>query len=205
MIESSIRLDNLQTRQEAAEIVSGGGMIAFRTDTFYGLGVDPLNPSAVRRVRELKGREESNPILLLISDETEVERLIEPSALFRDVAARHWPGAITLVGSAKPNVPLELTANTQTLGVRLPADEDVRELVRRCGGALTATSANLSGQPAARTAKEVASYFASDIDLIIDGGEVTVTAPSTVLDVSGSKARLIREGVVSREQLKDFL
>ena len=205
MIESTIRPYNSQTRQEAAEVITSGGVIAFRTDTFYGLGVDPLNVSAVRRLRELKGREESNPILLLISDETEVERFIEPSSLFRDVAARHWPGAITLVGSAKLNVPLELTANTQTLGVRLPADENLRELVRHCGGALTATSANVSGQPPARTAKEVSDYFPNDIDLIIDSGDATVTAPSTVLDVSGSKAKLIREGVVSREELKNFL
>ncbi|HSS19425.1 MAG TPA: L-threonylcarbamoyladenylate synthase [Pyrinomonadaceae bacterium] len=205
MTSSAIREDGEQTRRNAAELIQSGGVIAFRTDTFYGLGADPLNAVAVRRVRELKGREDSNPILLLISDESEVERFVEPSLLLRAVAAQHWPGAITLVETAKSSVPGELTANTQTLGIRLPADVDVRGLVHACGGALTATSANLSGQPPARSASEVASYFPNGIDLIIDGGEVTSTAPSTVLDVSGSTARLIREGVVAREALEEFL
>ena len=200
-----IQTDNAETQADAARIIAAGGVIAFRTDTFYGLGTDPLNAAAVRRVRELKGREESNPILLLISDEREVERFVEASALLRDVAAHHWPGAITLVETAKPEIPIELTANTKTLGIRLPADAELRALVRGCGGALTATSANISGQPPARSANEVASYFPSGIDLIIDGGEVTITAPSTVLDVSGTKAKLIREGVVSREALEEFL
>ena len=95
-------------------------MIAFRTDTFYGLGADPLNSSAVQKVRQLKGREDSNPILVLVSDESEVDRFLEPAPLFRFVAARHWPGPLTLVGKSKPGVPIQLTANTGTLGVRLP-------------------------------------------------------------------------------------
>ena len=205
MTSSPILPANPQTWDDAAEIVKRGGVIAFRTDTFYGLGADPLNSAAVQRVRDLKGREESNPILLLISDQLEVDRFIEQSALFREVAARHWPGRITLVGKAMPIVPGELTANTQTLGVRLPGDDKTRNLVRHCGGALTATSANLSGRPPARSAKEVEAYFPNGLDLIIDGGEVLATEPSTVLDVSGTKARLIREGALSREDLKEFL
>lgn len=205
MANSAIHENSATANELGAKVIARGGVISFRTDTFYGVGADPLNAAAVRRVRELKGREDSNPILLLISDLTEVDRFLNQSSLFRQVAARHWPGAITLVGIAKPSIPTELTANTQTLGVRLPANEAVRALVRVCGGALTATSANLSGQAPARTAEEVASYFSNGLDLIIDGGEVTVTEPSTVLDVSGPRARLIREGAISREQLKEFL
>jgi tRNA A37 threonylcarbamoyladenosine synthetase subunit TsaC/SUA5/YrdC len=89
--------------------------------------------------------------------------------------------------------------------MRLPDDNDVRALVRACGGALTATSANISGQPPARTAQEVEKYFPSGIDLIVDGGEVTARQPSTVLDVSGSDVRLVREGAISRAQLKELL
>jgi L-threonylcarbamoyladenylate synthase len=204
MTKTAIHEDGWQTRDQAAKLIKSGGVIAFRTDTFYGLGADPLNASAVQRVRELKGREESNPILVLVSDESEIDRFLETSQLFRDVAAGHWPGPLTLVGKAKSSVPFQLTANTETLGVRLPAAEDVRELVRCCGGALTATSANISGSPPARTAKEVAAYFPSGVDLIIDSGEVVATEPSTVLDVNGRMARLIREGAVSREALKEF-
>ena len=103
------------------------------------------------------------------------------------------------------SLPAELTAGTKTVGLRLPDDEDVRNLVRTCGGALTATTANTSGEPPARTAKEVEQYFPQGIDLIVDGGVVTADQPSTVLDVSAGKARLLREGAVSREMLKDFL
>jgi L-threonylcarbamoyladenylate synthase len=200
-----IQEDNEEARIEAARIIASGGVIAFRTDTFYGLGADPLNAEAVGRIRELKGREETKPILILISDDRELDRFINNSRFLRMVAVGHWPGPLTLVGGARPELPVELTAGTRTIGVRLPDDESVRGLVRGCGGALTATSANVSGQPPARTAKEVESYFPEGIDFIIDGGEVTATEPSTVLDVSGFKPRLVREGAISREDLEEFL
>ena len=190
---------------EAAKIIGCGGIIAFRTDTFYGLGADPLNRDAVRRIRELKGREETKPILLLISDFSEAASFItKQSELFRDVAKRFWPGPLTLIGAARPELPSELTSGTGTIGIRLPDDENVRTLVRACGGALTATSANVSGQPPALTAIEVENYFSNGIDLIIDGGEVTATQPSTVLDLSGSEARLVRQGAIPREVLGLF-
>jgi L-threonylcarbamoyladenylate synthase len=197
--------DNEVSRSHASEIVAGGGIVAFRTDTFYGLGADPFNRDAIVRIRQLKGREEAKPILLLISDANELDRFTKNSEFLRMLAVGHWPGPLTLIGGARPEVPVELTAGTQTIGLRLPDDEGVRTLVRACGGSLTATSANVSGQPPARTAKEVENYFPVGIDLIIDGGEVTATQPSTVLDVSEPKPRLIREGAVSREQLADLL
>ena len=200
-----IQNDNAETRIEAARIIASGGVIAFRTDTFYGLGADPLNPSAIRKIKELKGREDGKPILLLISDDDQVDRFIQQSEFFKLVARGHWPAPLTLIGAARPEVASELTAGTNSLGVRLPDDDSVRALVRACGGALTATSANVSGQPPARTAQEVARYFPTGIDLIVDASEVTATEPSTVLDVSGSDVRLVREGAISRETLKEFL
>jgi len=199
-----IQKDNEEIRIEAAKIIADGGVIAFRTDTFYGLGADPLNRVAVARIRELKGREDRKPILLLVSDASEVDRFIEQSGFYKKVAIGKWPAPLTLIGVSRPEVPIELTAGTNSLGVRLPDDEYVRSLVRACGGALTATSANVSGRPPARTAKEVENYFPEGIDLIIDGGEATATQPSTVLDLSGSEARLIREGAISREELEEF-
>ena len=160
----------------AAKIISEGGVIAFRTDTFYGLGVDPFNAAAVAKIRELKGREENKPILLLLSDASVADRFIaDRSKAFEDVARKFWPGPLTIVGVAVSNLPSEITAGTGTVGVRVPADSDVRELVRVCGGALTATSANPSGREPARSAKEVLDYFGDRIDLVIDGGEVTAT------------------------------
>lgn len=191
---------------QAAKIIARGGIIAFRTDTFYGLGADPLNSLAVGKIRELKGREDSKAILLLISDLGEVDRFIaQQSQDFQRVAERFWPGPLTLVGAARSELPSELTAGTGTIGVRLPDDEGVRAFVRACGGALTATSANVSGQPPARNSTDVRKYFPDGVDLIVDGGEVSVTQPSTVLDLSGATPQLIRDGAISREQLRSLL
>jgi L-threonylcarbamoyladenylate synthase len=201
-----IRSDSETTWGEAARVISTGGLIAFRTDTFYGLGANPLNREAVAKIRELKGRQDNKPILLLISDMDRLDRFVgEKSGIFGLLAVGHLPAPLTLIGPARPELPSELTAGTNTIGVRLPNDEKVRALVRTCGGALTATSANVSGSPPARSAKEVENYFPTGIDLIIDGGEVTATQPSTVVDVSGSKPRLVREGAVSREELEKIL
>ncbi len=189
-------------RSEAAQVVLNGGVIAFRTDTFYGLGADPFNAKAVSRIRKLKGREEAKPILLLISDVDQLSRfLVETSTRFETIAKQHWPGPLTLIGKARPKLPAELTAGTLTIGLRLPAVEEVRALVRDCGGALTATSANLAGGPPARTAREVAAYFPTGVDLIVDGGEVTATLPSTVVDLTGSAPRLVREGAITLQEL----
>jgi L-threonylcarbamoyladenylate synthase len=198
--------DSETTWTEAARVISTGGLIAFRTDTFYGLGADPLNREALAKIRELKGRDDNKPILLLISDMDQLDRFVgEKSGIFGLIAGGHWPAPLTLIGPARPELPTELTAGTNTIGVRLPDDENVRALVRACGGSLTATSANVSGEPPARTVKEVKDYFPSGIDLIIDGGEVTATRPSTVVDVTGAEARLIREGAVSRDELEKIL
>src|SRR5688572_13093151 len=186
---------------EAARIVLSGGVIAFRTDTFYGLGADPLNAAAVRKIKELKGREENKPILLLISDVDQVERFIDQPDSYRNIAVKHWPAPLTLIGRARPELPTDLTAGTNTIGLRLPDDEGVRAFVRACGGALTATSANPSGSLPAQTAAEVENYFRIGIDLIIDGGAALITEPSTVVDVSGEQPRLIREGAIKRSEL----
>ena len=179
-------------------IVKQGGVIAFRTDTFYGLGADPFNVAAVARIRELKGREDDKPILLLISDVDQVERLItDKSKHFQDLAARFWPGPLTIVGRANTDLPDGITAGTGSVGVRLPADSSVRDLVRECGGALTATSANPAGRDAARSAEEVLKYFPEGLDLIVDSGQVTAIEPSTVVDATVSPPRVIREGAIS--------
>lgn len=193
-----------RTHIQAGKIVRRGGVIAFRTDTFYGLGADPANASAVSKVTELKGRE-GKPILLLVSDPELVPKYISgASKLFIRLAQHFWPGPLTLIGVAADDLPEELTAGTGTVGIRLPNDEAVRDLVRSCGGALTATSANPSGETPGRSAQEVARYFPQAVDLIIDGGEVNVTEPSTVVDLSGRDFVMVREGAIKREELNSF-
>ena len=201
-----IRSNSETARLEAARIIATGGLIAFRTDTFYGLGADPFNPAALQKIKNLKGREENKPILVLISDMDQLALFIgEQTSLFDLIAGKHWPGPLTLIGVARPELPTELTAGTNSIGVRLPDDEGVRALVRVCGGSLTATSANISAQPPARTANEVENYFAKSVDLIINAGEVSATEPSTVLDLTGDEPRVVREGAVSREELAEII
>lgn len=201
-----IRSDSDETRKLAAQIIANGGLIAFRTDTFYGVGADPLNAEAVGRIMTLKGREEGKPILLLIADLADAEALLLSKPKAYEVLTRAlWPGPLTIVAPAVHSLPAELTAGTGTVGVRLPDSEEVRQLLRECGGRLTATSANPSGSEAAESASDVSEYFATGLDLIIDGGEVTATQPSTVIDVTGQVPKLLREGAVSRGEIEGVL
>lgn len=179
-----------------SDTIARGGVIAFRTDTFYGLGSDPFNRDAVQKIKQLKGSH--NPILIIISDRDAVTRFISgPRPNFDLLAERFWPGPLTLIGKATTAVEDEITAGTQTVGVRIPGDENVRALVRACGGALTATSANPSREKPATSAEQVFRYFGNTIDLIVDDGEVEIDQPSTVVDVSQEVPRLIREGAIA--------
>ncbi|HEX7722988.1 MAG TPA: L-threonylcarbamoyladenylate synthase [Pyrinomonadaceae bacterium] len=190
----------------AFEAISRGGVIAFRTDTLYGLGADPFNREAVRRIKQLKGREENKPILIIISDYDQLHRFIDDVSPAFELLAKHfWPGALTLIGRASEGIPEEITAGTKSVGVRLPDDDRVRVIVRSCGGALTATSANPSHVAPAGSAREVHSYFSEAIDLIIDDGAVESELPSTVVDVSGAEPRLIREGVIAWAEIEDLV
>jgi L-threonylcarbamoyladenylate synthase len=198
--------DSPEARERAAAHVAGGGLVAFRTDTFYGLGADPFNLEALERINALKGRD-GKPILVLFSDAGGLTRLVAgfQTRCSEALAISLWPGALTLVMAARPEAPELLTAYTGTVGVRLPDDEAVREFVRACGGLLTATSANPAGRPPARTAEEAARYFPEGSVLVIDGGPALSEQPSTVVDVTSPTPRLIREGVVTREVLEAIL
>ena len=192
--------------QEAAKLITRGGVIAFRTDTFYGLGADPFNPDAVRKIKQLKGRDEQKPILIVISDRDQLDRLMGDRARAFDLlASRFWPGPLTLIGRAAPEVPAEISAGTGTVGVRLPGDDKVRALIRGCGGALTATSANPADRAPAKTAQEVSDYFGEAIELIVDGGAAQTDLPSTVVDVSGTEPKLVREGVIKWAEIQSAL
>lgn len=195
--------DGASARRLAAAAIKRGDVIAFRTDTFYGLGADPFNRHAVAKIKTLKGRADHKPILIIIGDAAAAERFIaEKNETFSALAGKHWPGALTLVVKARVEVPEELTAGTRTIGLRLPAGKRVRALVRACGGALTATSANPAGEPPARTAAEVANYFPAGLRLIIDSGRTSAEQPSTVVEVCGTEARIVREGAVAWSELQ---
>ena len=182
---------------EAADIVRGGGVIAFPTETFYGLGARPFDARAVQRIVDLKGRSlRTAPILVLIRSRTDLHAVVsEITPAAERLMEACWPGPLTLVFRAAA-VPSVLTAGTGTIGVRLPGHPDVQRLLEAIGGPLTGTSANRSGQPPAMTAEEVARVLGDGVDAILNGGATPGGLPSTVVDTTVTPPRVIREGRV---------
>jgi L-threonylcarbamoyladenylate synthase len=181
---------------EAAAVLESGGIVAFPTETFYGLGVAALDAAAVRRLFALKQRPESRPILVLIDDPGQIERFAFLPISARELIVRHWPGALTLVVPARDVVPTALTAGTGTIGVRQPGHAVARALVAALRAPVTAPSANRSGGPPPTRAADVLDVFGGEIDVILDAGPTPGGLPSTVLDVTVDPPRLLREGAV---------
>jgi L-threonylcarbamoyladenylate synthase len=181
---------------EAAAVLERGGIVAFPTETFYGLGVAALDAAAVGRLFALKGRPESRPMLVLIDDPRRIEGFALLTTSARELIVRHWPGALTLVLPARGIVPPALTAGTGTIGVRQPAHAVARALAAALGAPVTAPSANLTGETPPTRAAEVLRVFDGRIDLVLDAGPTAGGLPSTVLDVTVDPPRVLREGVV---------
>jgi L-threonylcarbamoyladenylate synthase len=183
--------------EEASTIVKEGGLVAFPTDTVYGLGCDPFNAAAVVRLIEAKERE-SKPVPVLCASEEDAAKLVDLSATALKLARRYWPGPLTIVAELRVELPQVLNQGSGWLGVRVPADEIALSLARACGGVITGTSANLSGRPSSRSAEEVATSLGDRIDAIIDGG-VRSGTESTVVRVDGESVEVLRRGSVALE------
>ncbi len=184
------------------EVIAAGGVLVYPTDTFYGLGVDPRNATAVKRLFDIKGRLQDQPILLLIADADGIrDWAAEVTPQAEALMQRYWPGPLTLVFKARSSVLRELTANTGTIGLRVPGNAFTRSLLHSLGCALTGTSANVSGRPSPRTAREAAA-MAGRVDLILDGGETAGDKPSTVVDVRTEVPRVIREGAIPSKAIR---
>ena len=182
----------------AAAILRAGGLVAFPTETFYGLGALASDPAAVRRVFHIKGRAESKPLLVLVDSVAMAESLAaEVTPRARELMIRHWPGALTLVLRARADLPRELTAGPGTIGVRLSPHPVARGLVRALGGPITAPSANHEGAPPPTTAADVLRVFDGAIDLVLDGGATAGGPASSVVDVSAAPPRVLRQGALS--------
>lgn len=181
----------------AAGVLRMGGLVGFPTETFYGLGAVALDAAAVRRIVAVKGRPESKPLLVLVDSISMVDVVaLEIPGPARVLMAVHWPGPLTLVLRARPEVPVDVTAGSGTVGVRLSPHPVARALVSVLGSPITAPSANPSGQAPPTTAAEVLAYFRGRIEMILDGGATAGGEPSTVLDVTIDPPRLIRAGAV---------
>ncbi|MFQ5934127.1 MAG: L-threonylcarbamoyladenylate synthase [Dehalococcoidia bacterium] len=190
--------------QHAVELLRQGRLVAYPTDTLYGLGAHAFIEEAVERVYEVKGREEDKPMPLLLGSIEDLRLVAEKiPEMAVALATRFWPGALTLVLYSLPSVPTKVTGGGNTVAVRVPNHPVPRELVRRLGAPITGTSANRSGGPSPVTAGDVREQLANLVDLIIDGGTCPSSQPSTVVDVAGDRPVLVREGVVSREEVEE--
>jgi len=188
----------------ALEILREGGLVAFPTDTVYGLGTIAFNQAAIESIYLAKNRPLEKAIPILIADEDELVSVAERvPPLARHLASRFWPGPMTLVLPKHKNLPAAISA-ISTVGVRVP-NQDFARLLLRCAGPLAVTSANLSGRESPRMAKEVLDQLNGRIPLILDGGETRGGIPSTVVDVTGKEPIIIREGPITLEQIKSIL
>ena len=178
-------------------------MVAFPTETFYGLGVDATQQDAVVRLFRTKAREPGRPVLILIPFLESLDQYVtRVPEVARELIKAFWPGGLTLVFEATDRVLPSLTAGTGKIGVRLSSHPVVAHLARALGRPITGTSANFSGSPPARSAGEVAREFGKLVDLILDGGRTWEEKASTVVDVTVDPPVILREGMISRRDLK---
>lgn len=190
----------------AAECLRAGGLVAFPTETVYGLGAHALDASAVRRVFEAKGRPSTDPLIIHVAGLDEVERLVQAMpATARTLAARFWPGALTLVMRRASIVPDDVTAGLDTVAIRMPSHPVARALLELAGMPVAAPSANLFSRPSPTRAAHVLEDLGGRIDIIVDGGATELGIESTVLDLTTQTPTILRPGAVTAETLRKAL
>ena len=190
--------------QAAADFIRRGLVVAYPTDTLYGLAVDPRDADAVKRLYALKGRAETSALTLIAADMGQVRAAAEMTAAAEQLAARWWPGPLTIVLGAAPALAREVVAGGATVGIRVPDHAVAIALARATGFAITATSANRSGTPPATSAAALADAL-PDVDAIVDAGAVRGGAPSTLVDASMLPLRLLRDGAIAWSKVLESL
>ena len=192
--------------ESAAELIQLGQLVALPTETVYGLGADGLNPEAVAKIFEAKGRPQDNPLILHIADPEDLETLCHhiPESAYR-LAEKFWPGPLTMVLQAKDIVPKCTTAGLPTVAVRCPDSKITRKIIALAGVPIAAPSANISGKPSTTTAQHVLNDHKGKIPMIVDDGACRVGVESTIVDLTEATPRLLRPGGVTPEQLREVL
>jgi len=194
------------TAQAAAEIIKSGGLVGIPTETVYGLAADGLNPEAVAKIFQAKGRPQDNPLILHICGPEQIEEYCHhiPQAAYT-LAERFWPGPLTMVLPARSCVPKCTTAGLPTVAIRCPDSAITREIIRLAAVPVAAPSANISGKPSTTTAEHVLHDHDGKIELIVDGGPSRVGVESTIVDLTEKRPRLLRPGGITPEQLVEVL
>ena len=192
--------------KRAADVINAGGVVAFPTESFYGLAVRASDEKAIQRLFGIKKRKSGQPILILIPSVEDLDRYaMYIPEIARQLIKRFWPGGLTLVFEAKPNLSHLLTAGTGKIGLRLSSHPVATALARAVGVPITGTSANISGHPACLSAEAVFRSLGKSVDLILDGGETKGGKGSTIVDVTVDPPIVLREGMVNQQALDDCL
>lgn len=199
------QLDNDIIR-EAGDILRAGGLVAFPTETVYGLGADALNEGAAEKIYAAKGRPSDNPLIVHITEIKDLERITDriPREAFV-IADRYWPGPLTMIFEKTDAVPYGTTGGLDTVAVRMPSDAAARAVIRAGGGFIAAPSANTSGRPSPTTAGHVEEDLSGKIEMIIDGGPVEIGVESTILDMTVTPPMILRPGAVTKEMLQELI
>ena len=195
-----------ETLEQGANIIRSGGLLGIPTETVYGLGANGLDPDAVLKIFQAKGRPQDNPLILHVSGPEQVELFCHdiPQVAWT-LMERFWPGPLTLVLPARDNVPKRTTTGLDTVAIRCPDQDMTRAIIRAAGVPIAAPSANISGKPSPTTAQHVYHDMAGKIEAIVDGGPCSVGLESTIVDLAGDTPRLLRPGGITPEQLMEVL
>ena len=197
------QLVTMDALQAAAGIIRDGGLVAFPTETVYGLGADAMNAEAAAKIYEAKGRPSDNPLIVHIADKEQVDLLAEnvPEAAERIMEA-FWPGPLTIILNKKKEVPHGTTGGLNTVAIRMPSHPVAQALIRESGCMIAAPSANTSGRPSPTTAAHVMEDMQGRIPMILDGGAVGIGIESTILDLTGEIPMILRPGYITKEMLE---
>ena len=191
---------------KAGRVIKAGGLVAFPTETVYGLGANALNPEAVSRIYEAKGRPSDNPLILHVDSPAQAENLVEMNESARKLASRFWPGPLTMVLPAKECIPSITRGGLDTAAVRMPNNPVALGLITASANPIAAPSANISGRPSPTNAESVFADMNGRIDMILDGGSVKVGIESTVIDLTNPEhVLLLRPGGLSRQDIEEAL
>ncbi len=201
-METRLCLPTEENLAEAAAILRAGGLVAFPTETVYGLGANALDAAAVRGIFAAKGRPADNPLIVHVASPEAAQALAEVDARAEALMAAFWPGPLTLLLPKKPLIPVETNAGLPSVALRMPAHPVALQLLAACGVPVAAPSANLSGRPSPTAAAHVLADLNGRVPMILDGGECAVGLESTVLDLTGEAPAIVRPGGVTREALE---
>ena len=207
-ILQSIDKNQLDIHQlhKAAEIIKEGGLVAFPTETVYGLGADGLKEEAARKIYEAKGRPSDNPLILHIADVDSLKELasVVPETAYQ-LAEKFWPGPLTMILNKSEVVPYGTTGGLETVAIRMPNDQVALALIEASATAIAAPSANTSGRPSPTTAKHVMDDLNGKIDMVLDGGQVGIGIESTIVDLTSEVPTILRPGYITKSMLEEVV